>query len=258
MNDSVDPLKNGVVLAEIGSHSNGPWCARHGARAALVVLGTFIVDARDDVPYNRDFVFKPGRENYAEYLNEHVAAARHSGAAVGVSAISVELSDTVDFLLAAQEAGADYISLCVHSSMEMFVSQGLGVALLLRENWPALREWVTTILDATSLPFIPKLGIGSPDAEQAIDVMAELGVEIFHVNVGDAPSDRGAQAIARLRSPGRTLIIGGGIRTSEQAREVIAAGADAVAVASAAMADPNLCGSMQAMLRQRADDLRST
>ena len=99
MNDSVDPLKNGVVLAEIGSHSNGPWCARHGAGSALVVLGTFIVDARDDVPYNRDFVFKPGRENYGDYLDEHVMAARDSGAAVGVSVASVNLDDTIDFLL---------------------------------------------------------------------------------------------------------------------------------------------------------------
>ena len=94
MVDPVSQLKNGVVLAEIGGHGNGPWCARHGADAALVVLGTFIVDARDDVPYPPDFVFKPGRESYGDYLNEHVVAARDSGAAVGVSVISVGEKDT--------------------------------------------------------------------------------------------------------------------------------------------------------------------
>ena len=245
-------LKNGVVLAEIGSHSDGPWCARHGAGAALVVLGTFIVDARDDVPYNPDFVFKPGRENYGDYLNEHVAAARDSGAAVGVSVVSVNLDDTVDFLLAAQEAGADYLSLCVHSSMEMFVSEELGVALLRRENWPNLEKQVRTILEATDRPFIPKFGVsGGDDGEQAVEVMAGVGVNIFHVNVGDAPSERGSQVISRLRRPGRVLIIGGGIRTPEQARQVIAAGADAVAIASAAMEDADLCSRIQATLPGR-------
>ncbi len=251
MNDSVDPLKNGVVLAEIGSHSNGPWCAEYGAGAALVVMGTFIVDARDDVPYNPNFVFKPGRENYGDYLNEHVAAARDSGAAVGVSVVSVNLDDTTDFLLAAEEAGADYLSLCIHSSMEMFVSEGLGLALLRRENWPNLEKQVTTILEATDRAFIPKFGVsGGDDAEQAVEVMAGVGVNIFHVNVGDALSQHGSQVISRLRQPGRVLIIGGGIRTSEQAREVIAAGADAVAIASAAMDDPKLCGRIQAELQE--------
>ncbi len=252
MNDSVDPLKNGVVLAEIGSHSNGPWCAKYGAGSALVVLGTFIVDARDDVPYPPDFVFKPGRENYGDYLNEHVVAARDSGAAVGVSVISVNLDDTIDFLLAAQQAGADYLSLCIHSSMEMFVSEGLGVALLQRENWPKLEEQVTTILEATDRLFIPKFGVsGGDDAEEAVEVMAAVGVSIFHINVGDAAGEHGSQVINRLRRRGRVLIIGGGIRTSQQACEVIAAGADAVAIASAAMDDPNLCGRIQATLPGR-------
>jgi len=253
MIDPMSQLKNGVVLAEIGSHSNGPWCARHGAGSALVVLGTFIVDARDDVPYNPDFVFKPGRENYGDYLDEHVAAARDGGAAVGVSVISVNLDDTIDFLLAAQGAGADYLSLCIHSSMEMFASEGLGIALLHRENWPRLEEQITRILEATDRPFIPKFGVsGGDDAEQAVEVMAGVGVNIFHVNLGNAASDHGKQIIGQLSQPDRILIIGGGIGTAKQAQEVIAAGADAVAIASAAMDDPNLCGSIQAALRGRS------
>ncbi len=244
-------LKNGVVLAEIGGHSNGPWCAEYGAGSALVVLGSFIVDGRDEVPYPSDFVFKSGRENYSDYLNEHVAAARDSRAAVGVSVASVNLDDTIDFLLAAEEAGADYISECLHSTMDMFVSRGLSSALLRRENWPALREWISAILDATSLPFIAKIGVhDTPDTEQAVEVMAGVGVSIFHVNVGDAPGEPGSQVVNRLRRPERVLIIGGGIRTSEQAREVIAAGADAVAIASAAMEDPQLCGRIQAELQE--------
>ena len=141
MIDPMSELKNGVVLAEIGSHSDGPWCAEYGAGAALVVLGTFIVDARDDVPYNPDFVFKPGRENYGDYLDEHVAAARDSGAAVGVSVVSVNLDDTIDFLRAAEEAGTElqpvvYDSAASDASLVYAVGGAHRVACLghVREN----------------------------------------------------------------------------------------------------------------------------
>ncbi len=250
MSDAHKQLQNGVALAELGGHGDGPYCAKYGAGAALVMLGTYIVDAGDDVPYPSHFVFKPGRENYAEYLNEHVAAARQSGAAVGVSIISVAVADSVDFLLAAEEAGADYSSLCLHSSMEMFTRHGLGMALLRRENWPALREWISAILDATSLPFIAKIGVeDARDIEQAVEVMAEAGVNIIHANLYDALSNEGLQALSRLKSSGLFLIIGGGIKTAAQADRVIAAGGDAVAVGTAAMQDPGLCGRLQSAIR---------
>ena len=102
MDDPISQLKNGVVLAELGGYGDGPYCAEYGAGAALVMLGTYIVDAGDDVPYSPDFVFKPGRRNYADYLQHHVAAARQSGAAVGVSVVSVDLDDSIDFLVAAE------------------------------------------------------------------------------------------------------------------------------------------------------------
>ncbi len=251
---SFDRLKNGVVLAELGGHGDGPYCAEHGAGAALVVLGTYIVDAGDDVPYSPDFVFKSGRHNYAGYLQEHVAAARNSGAAVGVSVASINLDDTVDFLVAAEDAGADYISVCLHSTMEMFVSRGLSSALLRRENWPRLREHLAAILAATTQPFIAKIGVhDTPDTKQAVDVMAEVGVQIVHANVGNAVSEEGLQAISRLRKSDLFLIIGGGIKTPEEARSVIEAGADAVAVGTAAMHNPSLCGQLQAGIRHWAE-----
>lgn len=37
-------LKNGVVLAELGGYGDGPYCAKHGAGTALVMMGTYIVD----------------------------------------------------------------------------------------------------------------------------------------------------------------------------------------------------------------------
>jgi len=129
MEKDFEQIKNGVVLAELGGYGDGPYCAKHGAGAALVMLGTYIVDAGDSVPYPAHFVFKPGRTNYNEYLERHIAAARVSGAQVGISVVSVHISDTVDFLKAAEEAGADYASLCVHSTMEMFISAKVSGAV---------------------------------------------------------------------------------------------------------------------------------
>ena len=253
MDNALSQLKNGIVLAELGGHGDGPYCAKHGAGAALVVMGTYLVDAGDDVPYSPDFVFKPGRHSYADYLRQHVAAARQRGAAVGVSVVSVDLEDSLDFLVAAEEAGADHVSLCLHSTMEMFVSQGLSSALLRRENWPRLREHLVAILAATKRPFIAKIGLSdTPDSEHALEVMAETGVQIVHANVGDALSDRGCQAINRLKTSGMFLIIGGGVKTAEEARRVLEAGADAVAIGTAAMADPALCGRLQAAVCQWA------
>ena len=145
-----EDLQNGVVLAELGGHGDGPYCAMHGAGSSLVVLGTYIVDEGDSVPYPSHFVFKPGRESYASYLREHVDAARGSGAKVGVSVISVKLTDSMDFLQAAEEAGADYASLCAYSDMDMFLSKGLGMALCRPDNEGRLREWAQALVEGVS------------------------------------------------------------------------------------------------------------
>ena len=76
MSEQYLDLRNGVVLAELGGYGDGPYCVKHGKGAALVLLGTYIVDAREDTPYPKPFVFKPGRANYDRYLEEHVGALR--------------------------------------------------------------------------------------------------------------------------------------------------------------------------------------
>jgi len=255
VNDPFVRLRNGVVLAELGGHGDGPYCAKHGAGCALVILGTYIVDPRDSIPYPADFVFPPGRDNYAAYLEQHVAAARESGAAVGVSVVSVDPDDTLDFLLAAEQAGADYVSVCLHSTMEMFVSVGLSSALLRRENRPRMRERIGGYLEALERPFIAKIGISdSPDAVEAVGELASMGVQLIHADVGDAAGDRGRARIRRLRDRAPFLIAGGGIKTVQDARRALEAGADAVAVGTAAMHDPGLCGRLQAELRRTAAD----
>ena len=76
MSKAIQDLEKGVVLAELGGHGNGPYCATHGANAALAMMGTYIVDPGHDVSYPGDFVFKPDRIVYKAYLQEHVVAGR--------------------------------------------------------------------------------------------------------------------------------------------------------------------------------------
>lgn len=248
---TLEDLRNGVVLAELGGHGNGPYCAKHGAGAALVVLGTYIVDAGDSVPYPSHFVFKPGRASYASYLQEHVAAAQASGAKVGVSVISVKLSDSVDFLQAAEEAGADYASLCAYSDMDMFVNQGLGIALCHPENRNRLEEWAKAIAGAVRIPVIFKIGFeGLEETSDAMRTMASAGVPSVHMSIGDCdPDSAGLKALGQMATLCDFLIAGGGVRNISDARRLLDAGAGAVAIASAAMKDPTLCGRIQSQLR---------
>ncbi len=251
MQKAFEEIRNGIVLAELGGYGDGPYCAKHGAGAALVMLGTYIVDAGDSVPYPAYFVFKPGRSSYAGYLEEHIVAARSSGAQVGVSVVSVHISDTVDFLKAAEEAGADYVSLCAHSTMEMFVRARVGAALCHRQNWDRLRKWAAAILEAVHIPVIFKIGASdTSDTIGAVEALDAVGIPIVHVNVGN--TDAGGEGLAILEQiSGKCslLIAGGGVTDIEGARRVLSAGADCVAIGTAAMKQPDLCGRIQRLLR---------
>jgi len=244
-------LKNGVVLAELGGHGNGPYCARHGAGAALAMMGTYIVDPGDKVPYPAEFVFKPGRASYQPYLRSHVAAARGGGSLVGVSVLSTDMADSMDFLAAAEEAGADFASICAHSSMDMFVQAGVDEEHFVRKGSRQLDAWARAVLGAVSIPAIFKIGRQSTeDTLAAVDRLAEIGVPIVHINVGDTePGSDGFRLIRRLAGRCGRLVVGGGIADEERARRVLGEGADAVALGAAAMKDPDLCGRLQRALR---------
>jgi tRNA-dihydrouridine synthase len=250
MTEQWDTLRNGVVLAELGGLGDGPYCAVHGKGAALVTMGTYIVDPGDSIPYDAAFVFRTDQPCYQDYLRRHVAAAKECGAKVGVSVVSVDLTHTIEFLQSAEEAGADYLSLCLHSDMEMFVSAGMSSALLREENWPRLREHLSRCLAALGRPFIAKIGCaGLPKAESAVAEITAAGVRLIHANVGAAATAQGRDTIRRLRSHSEFLIAGGGVTSVEEARAALEAGADAVAIGTAAMHDPAFCGRLQASLR---------
>ncbi|MBI2442177.1 MAG: tRNA-dihydrouridine synthase [Lentisphaerae bacterium] len=244
-------LKQGVVLAELGGYGDGYYCAEHGAGAALVLLGTYVVDPGARVPYPAKFVFKPEPSTYNSYLGEHIKAARASGAKVGVSVISVELKHTLDFLVAAQEAGADFASLCAHSVMPMFTRCGLGEALCRRANAPALRRWAEALRNALTIPVIFKIGLGDlAETISAVDTLSELGIPIISINVGETTAgSAGLKAVKQLARHCACLIAGGGIKDVAGARRVLEQGAAAVAIGTAAMKDKALCGNIQKQLR---------
>lgn len=250
--NSFPELDGGVVLAELGGYGDGPYCARHGRGAALVMLGTYMVDpAQHRVPYPPKFVFRPERSVYVPYLDKHIKTARMSGARVCVSVISIELKHTLDFLKAAQEAGADYASLCAHSEMEMFTRRGLGQTLCARANARALQHWAQALLQAVTIPIIFKIGLGDlAETLSAVDLLRETGIPIISINLHQTSTgSAGFQAIKPLAEHCESLIAGGGIQDLAGARAVLAEGATAVAIGTAAMKNDALCGEIQKGLK---------
>jgi len=251
MSECFDELRNGVVLAELGGYGDGPYCAKYCAGGALALMGTYVVDPGDDVDYPADFTFKSGRENYEGYLQEHVGAARESGAQVGVSVVSVAMEDTLDFMRASEAAGADYVSYCAYSSMEMFTSRGLSSVLCERRNWPELQRWAKAMAECVSIPVIFKMG--AYDAEETVGaagVVADAGIRMLNIVLHDVrPGSAEFGLLPKVKEHCDFLISGGGVQTVEDARRFVDAGADAVAIGSAAMRDPGLIGRIQAELR---------
>lgn len=246
-----EDLQNGVVLAELGGYGNGSFCAQYGKGAAAVIMGTYIIDSAENIHYPPQFVFRPGRKNYQTYLGEHIKQAKQSGAKVAVSAISSKVEDTVDFLVAAEEAGADFVSLCAHSAMEIFTSQGLGYKLCMPENRDNLKKWVSEILSATTKPFILKPGsIWHDYIIESVRIAAELGAPIVHANLGLAFEPQAIETIKRLSKIFDFVIAGGGITGLDGAREVLAAGAGAVSVAKAAIQDQSFIERLSRELKE--------
>ena len=134
--------------------------------------------------YPGDFVFKPGRDNYFSYLKENIPEARKSGARVGVSVVCVEDEDNLDFLLAAEEAGADYVSYCAHSTMRMFMETNTSSAMLLKKNWKGLERLTSRLLQKITVPIIFKIGaFDYEDIAESIEFLKGLGVRIIHINI---------------------------------------------------------------------------
>ena len=244
-----DDLQNGVVLAELAGYGNGYYCAKHGKGAAMVILGSYIIDDADNVPYPVEFVFKSDMEDYKRYIAEHVLAAALSGAKICVSSLSTDTNKTIESFIAAQNAGADYVSYCAYSEMEMFTSKGLGVELCKKHNHPTLKTLARQILDNVNIPCIFKLEIlHRPDATRTVELLADLGVAMIHVVTGSQPDSDGLKILSELADKCEFLIGGGGVTDVKGARRILSAGANAVSVGKAAMKDPCFLQNLQTQL----------
>jgi TIM-barrel protein len=251
MKQSFEDLRNGVVLGELGGYGNGDFCARYGRGAAIVIMGTYIVDSAENIYYPPEFIFKPGKKNYQAYLNEHIEKAKQSGAKVAVSVIGSEIKSVANFLATAEEAGADFVSLCVHSAMEFFTKQSLGYKLCMPENRDNLKKWVSEILSATTKPLILKPGSVWHDyIIESVQIAAQLGVPILHANLGLAFEPQALETVRKLSRIFDFVIAGGGITGLDGAKQVLAAGAGAVSVAKAAIQDQSFIERLSRELKE--------
>ena len=243
-------MQNGVVLAELGGYTNGEFCFVHGKGAALVMLGTYIVDRSDSIDYPTNFTFKPGYNNYSTYLKENIQKAKESSRRVGVSVVSINISDTIDFLLVAQKAGADYASFCAHSTMEMFTKNNTSSALLFKRNWDSLKKWIREILNEIKIPVIFKIGaFDTPDILGAIEIIRNEGISIIHINIIDSEENsKGLRFLKNLNKDNIFIIAGGSINDLNGAKRVLNTGVGAISIGSAAINDPNICGDIQKLL----------
>lgn len=259
MENNLKDLQNGVVLAELGGYTNGEFCAIHGKGATLVMLGTYIVDNSDFVDYSKDFVFKSGENNYYSYLKENIVKAKESNAKVGVSVVSTNISDTIDFLLASQKAGADYASFCAHSTMKMFINNDTSSALLLRKNWEKLKKSIRKILREIEIPVIFKIGaFDNPDVFDAIEIIKDEGIPIIHINVKSKNKDlKGMNFLRNINKENIFIIAGGGIKDINSASRMLDTGINAISIGSAAIKNPDICGHIQKLIRQTTLKLSS-
>jgi dihydroorotate dehydrogenase len=251
MENNFKVLKRGVVLAELGGYADGKFCANNGKDASMVTLGTYIIDNDDSVDYPKNFVFKTGKKNYLAYLKDNILKARESRARIAVSAISINIRDSIDFLTAAQDAGADYASYCVHSTMKMFLDSNTSSALLLKKNWKNLKDSVKFILKEIEIPVIFKIGaFDNPDVFDAIEIMKDAGANLLHINIKSKKKGEGIIFLRKVNKEGLFIIAGSGIKTGEHAENILSAGADAVSIGSAAMRDPIICSTINKFLKQ--------
>lgn len=251
MTDLFAGIRNGIVLAELGGYGDGPYVARHGKGAALVMIGTYVVDEGTSLPYPEDFIFKPARAYYEGYLKKHISAARASGAKIGVSVISQNPAHAADFLRAAEDAGADCVVLCAYSVMTMFTSVGLGVGLCRPGNRETLTRWVKELSQSAKIPFIMKMGMGVPsDTIDTVKTIVDSGAAAVHMAFNNAATSRALPSVKAVAEVCPFLIAGGGINDARAAQRLFEAGAGAVSIAAGAMRDAGLCGRLQAELRK--------
>jgi dihydroorotate dehydrogenase len=244
-------LSNSVVLSEMASKSDGSFCAEFGKGASLVMMGTYIIDQRDTINYAKGFYFKPDPSHYYAYLQENIAEAKKSTAKVGVSALSIKIKDSIDFLKAAEQLGADYLSYCAHSVMDMFLKTNTSSALCKKENWDFLKRTIYALKSSLNRPLLLKIGaFDNPDVIASIDIMMEEKIDLLHVNVENV--DHGAAGLGVLRDLKKEdlfIIAGGGIKDVKDALSVLDTGADAVSVGTAALKNKRLCEEIRAGIR---------
>ena len=214
------------------------------------MLGTYIVDKSDYIDYPSKFVFKPGYKNYLPYLEKNILKAKESNAKVGVSVVSIDIENTLEFLEVSYKSGADYASFCAHSTMKMFMKNNVSSALLLKRNWNDLRKWTSKILEKIKIPVIFKIGaFDNPDIFDAIKIIIEEGIPIIHINIlSSEEGSKGLEFLRNLNKENIFFIAGGGVKDINGALRIIDTGVNSVSIGTEAIKKPEICGIIQKLL----------
>lgn len=242
MQNFYNDLKNRIVLAEMAGYSNGSFCIKNGAGAGLVMLGTYIIDASEKIPYPDGFFFGPHKNLYYDYLERNINIVKKEKIKVGVSAVSIDIKDTIRFLKKAQDLGADYLSYCAHSVMKMFLEADTSSALCLKKNHEKLKRLLHDLKDNLDLPVIIKLGIFDNEyVADAVNIIYDCGFNLFHINFEKTKNGSpGLELLGKVKNERIFVIAGGGIKNAEDVLRVLDKGADAVSIATAAIKKPDL------------------
>lgn len=247
-----DNLKNSIVLAEMAGYSNASFCIKNGAGSSLAILGTYIIDPSEKIPYPEEFYFKSDKNAYYDYLEKNINIIKKTKIKVGVSAVSIDIKDTIIFLKTAQELGADYLSYCAHSVMKMFLDKNTSSALCLKKNHEKLKRVLYDLNDSLDLPIIIKIGIFDNEfVMEAIKIICDCGFDLFHINFENMENgSKGLESLKKVKNEKIFIIAGGGIKNTEDVLRVLHEGADAVSIANAAVKKHDLIKNIKSDLEK--------
>ncbi len=246
-------LKRKIVLAEMAGYSDGSFCIKNGAGSGLVMLGTYIIDSSEKIPYPDGFYFSPDKKLYYKNLERNICIVKNAKIKAGVSAVSIDIKDTISFLKTAQDLGADYLSYCAHSVMKMFLEKDTSSALCLKKNHEKLKRVLHDLKDNLELPLIIKLGIFDNEyVMDAIKIINDCGFNLFHINFERTKNDSpGLELLGKVKNERIFIIAGGGIKNTGDVLRVLDKGADAVSIATAAIKYPDLIKSIKNELENK-------
>ncbi len=244
-------LRGGLFLSSMMGHTDWGFCARRAPGCAMVQMGAFVVC---EEPRGGNVYWQlPDEERLSGMFREQFSSFR---AAVGDEAplvcANVFPCDDEDLLVSARAfdaADGDVYELNAHGGIGGDEERGTGAMLFTSRHRDKLFRWVELLVEM--LPCVVVKGRrGVVSAEEYIDCVRRferMGVFAFHMNL--RVPERGVadmDLLRRLREATDIMLLASGyVKGIEDVRAMFDAGADAVGIGEAALADPGVFSSLR-------------